>query len=117
MRETWCLECGNRLRGASAGCLSCGPSLAAPVPAPHRGTLLLTLAALSYVICCGFGAAAWWMARHDLIEIDAGRMDPSGSAQTRAALVLAVANMILHVLVGLAILIVTSALLIREYYR
>ena len=93
------------------------PDLATPGPAPHRGTLLLTLAALSYVICCGFGVAAWWMARHDLIEIDAGRMEPSGSAQTRAALVLAVANMILHVLVGVAIVVVTSAILTREYYR
>lgn len=93
-----------------------------PIPGPpahraHRGTLLLTLAALSYVICGGFAVAAWWMARHDLSEIDGGRMDPSGRQQTHAALMLALANMLLHVLAGCLIVIVTAAILIREYYR
>ena len=89
---------------------------AAPL-APHRAALLLTLAALSYVVCGGFGLAAWWLARRDLREMAGGRMDPAGLNQTRAAHVLGATNMALHLVGGIVIVAVVAAILAREFYR
>lgn len=96
---------------------SCPRAMGIDPPAPHRANKLLTFAVLSYVVCFGFAVAVVWMARHDLREMDAGRMDRSGRNPTEAARVVAVANLWLHVVMGFLIVAVTALILAREYYR
>lgn len=52
---------------------------------PHRGPTILLLGILA---CCGgcvfVGLPAWMMANHDLILMDAGRMDAEGRGLTQA---------------------------------
>ncbi|MCY2968066.1 MAG: hypothetical protein NT069_31290 [Planctomycetota bacterium] len=84
---------------------------------PHRAVKLLAYSALSYVICFGFAVAALMMAKHDLREMDAGRMDPTGRNQTEAARVMAIANLWLHVVVGVLIVLGTGLVLVYEFYR
>ena len=68
------------------------PQLAAAAPmghmagkASHRGTLLLILSIVSFVLgCVGLilGPIVFFMAKKDLREMDAGRMDPTGRGVT-----------------------------------
>jgi hypothetical protein len=52
---------------------------------PHRGGLILVLGLLGFMISCPiFSLIAWVMGSHDLREIRAGRMDPSGEGLTQA---------------------------------
>ena len=51
--------------------------------APHRGTLVLTLGILSFVVMpVILGPMAWILGHHDLNEMRAGRMDRSGESST-----------------------------------
>ena len=74
---------------------------------PHRATIILVLSVVGIVggMSCGLpfivGPICWFMAQHDLAEIRAGRMDPSGEGMTRAGLILSIINTIFLVL-GLA---------------
>ncbi len=70
-----------------------GSVLGAPTPpiakssrrlAPHRGTTVLVLGILSFVVCVICGVCAWVMGNSDLREMDAGRMDPAGRSSTQA---------------------------------
>lgn len=100
MIPTLCAQCGKELPEGATQCPHCGAALAAaPPPAPvvpakpHRGTMILVFGILGLVFsglgCCLFGLplgiAAWVMGNHDLAEMDAGRMDPSGRGTTQAA--------------------------------
>lgn len=64
------------------------PIRTAPVSryvAPHRGPFILALAIMSWPLFCPiFGICAWVMASADLREMQAGRMDSSGSGMTQA---------------------------------
>jgi hypothetical protein len=52
---------------------------------PHRGTLILVLGILGFVLCGVFTAIpAWIMGGTDLKAMDAGQMDPSGRSLTNA---------------------------------
>jgi len=101
---TQCTQCGREVQAGSAQCPHCGAPLAAPPPAapaipvqPHRGLMILVFGILGLVFsvlpcCCllnllvalPLGIVAWVMGNHDLGEIEAGRMDPSGRGLTLA---------------------------------
>lgn len=61
---------------------------------PHRATMLLVFSILSWVVCVIFGICAYFMAKSDLAEMDAGRMDPSGRSTTNAAKIVAMIHLI-----------------------
>jgi hypothetical protein len=74
---------------------------------PHRGGLILALGLLGLIIGCpAFSLMAWIMGSHDLAEIRAGRMDPTGHGLTQVGYIL---GLILSLLTlfscGLAMLI------------
>jgi outer membrane protein assembly factor BamE (lipoprotein component of BamABCDE complex) len=57
---------------------------------PHRGQLLAILGVMSVIIVpLILAPITWLMARNDLKEMDAGRMDPAGRQQTETARLLA----------------------------
>lgn len=62
---------------------------------PHRGTLILVLGILSFLVCFICGIFAWIMGNADLREMDAGRMDPSGRGMTNAGRIIGMINIIL----------------------
>ena len=97
-----CPMCGAQVEAAARRCQNCGEDLlAAPWRyasmqlKPHRGVVILVFAILSWVICFGFGIAAWIMANEDLKEMKAGRMDPSGEGITFAGKIIAMIQIIL----------------------
>ena len=97
-----CPMCGAQVEAAARRCQNCGEDLlAAPWRyasmqlKPHRGVVILVFAILSWVICFGFGIAAWIMANEDLKEMKAGRMDPSGEGITFAGKIIAMIQLIL----------------------
>jgi len=51
---------------------------------PHRGTTVLVLGILGFVICFICGIIAWVMGNNDLREMKRGRMDPEGQGLTAA---------------------------------
>jgi hypothetical protein len=55
---------------------------------PHKGPLLQSLAILSFFGPVIVAPIVWLMARNDLAEMAAGRMDRAGRRQTRSALLL-----------------------------
>ncbi|MBA2114504.1 DUF4190 domain-containing protein [Bremerella alba] len=65
---------------------------------PHRGVLILVLGILGIVACCFCGPVAWYMGSQDLVEIDAGRMDPEGRQMTQIGMILGIVGMVLGVL-------------------
>jgi hypothetical protein len=65
---------------------------------PHRGTLILILGILGFVVCGLCGIAAYFMGKSDLAEMDAGRMDPAGRDMTKIGYILGLVVMILMVL-------------------
>jgi hypothetical protein len=72
---------------------------------PHRGTLILVLGILGFVLCGVFTAIpAWIMGRNDLKEMDAGTMDPSGRGTTNAGRICGMIATILGLLSILAFL-------------
>jgi len=59
---------------------------------PHRGGVVLALGILSLVppiMVIPFGLTGWVMARHDIRDMNAGRMDGSGRSMTQAGQVCA----------------------------
>lgn len=73
---------------------------------PHRGTLILVLGILGFVVCGFFtGIPAWYMGHTDIKEMDAGVMDPSGRGITNAGKICGIISTILSVisLIGVAI--------------
>lgn len=75
---------------------------------PHRGVLILVFGILGLVTCQIFSIVAWVMGRADLVEMDAGRMDPEGRSLTKAGEVLGIIGTIILalVLVGVAVVFV-----------
>lgn len=75
---------------------------------PHRGVLVLVFGILGLVTCQIFSIVAWVMGRADLVEMDAGRMDPEGRSLTKAGEVLGIIGTIILalVLVGVAVVFV-----------
>lgn len=61
---------------------------------PHRAGLILGLAIAAFVCCGPLSIAAFVLARQDLAEMDAGRMDPSGRGMTNAGRILGIIGMV-----------------------
>jgi len=80
---------------------------------PHRGVLILILAAVSWFTSFPvFGAVAWYMGSNDLRDIRAGRRDPEGESLTRAGQVLGMLHVLLFAaLLGGAFLLILFAIL------
>lgn len=66
--------------------------------APHRGTLILVLGILGFLVCGLCGVAAWIMGSNDLAEMKAGRMDSSGRDMTQIGYVLGIISTILMIM-------------------
>jgi len=62
---------------------------------PHRGTLILVLGILGFVVCGFLGIAAWLMGKRDLELMKQGRMDKEGEALTRVGYILGLIETIL----------------------
>jgi hypothetical protein len=63
--------------------------------APHRGVAVLLLGIFGLKLTCGIlGVVAFFMGRHDLREMDAGRMDPSGRGMTLVGYVFGIISMV-----------------------
>lgn len=83
--------------------------------APHRGVAVLVLGILG-INLFPLGIAAWVMGHYDLLEMDAGRMDPSGRGLTAAGRICGIIGVVLACvggLVGMALLSVVGASVIR----
>ena len=70
---------------------------------PHRGTLILILGILGFVVCALCAPAAWIMGGQDLAKMRAGEMDYAGYSETQIGYVLGIIGTLL---IGLGILIV-----------
>ena len=57
---------------------------------PHRGVLILVFGILGFILCPILSIVAWVMGRTDLVEMDAGRMDPEGRSLTKAGQILGI---------------------------
>jgi hypothetical protein len=70
-------------------------------PAPHHARLIVTLGVIGLLTGAGLivGPLAVLMARRDLAEMRAGRMDPSGRRATRFGLVCAAFALVLDLVV------------------
>ena len=55
-----------------------------PMLKPHRGAMVLTLGILGLAVCVICGIIAFVMAKNDLAEMAAGKMDPVGQGMTNA---------------------------------
>ena len=78
--------------------------------APHRGVAVLVLGILG-ISLFPLGIAAWVMGHHDLLEMDAGRMDPNGRGITAAGKICGIISVLLACLgaiVGLIVLCATA---------
>jgi len=63
--------------------------------APHRGIAVLLLGIFGLKLTCGLlGIVAFFMGRHDLREMDAGRMDPSGRGLTLVGYVFGIISIV-----------------------
>jgi hypothetical protein len=77
---------------------------------PHRGTLILILGILSFVLCGIFTAIpAWVMGNSDLKAMAAGTMDPAGRSLTNAGKICGMIVTILTIL-GLVLMVILMAL-------
>jgi len=76
------------------------PTPAARYIAPHRGPLILALAIMSWPLFCPiFGICAWVMGNADLREMQAGRMDASGTGLTQAGQIIGMINSMIAIVV------------------
>jgi hypothetical protein len=80
---------------------------------PHRGVAVLVLGILGITVFPAFGIAAWVMGNHDLSDMDAGRMDPTGRRMTAAGRVCGIISLVILCLavaaaVALAFLVASS---------
>jgi hypothetical protein len=79
---------------------------------PHRGTLILVLGILTFLLCGIFTAVpACIMGNNDLKEMDAGRMDPGGRSLTNVGRILGMIGTILTILgfILFLVLVLTGA--------
>lgn len=91
-----CSDCGQSISSRAASCPYCGAkSDGPPPPEPvrlkaHRGGLILTLAVCGWVtlLCVPLSFSAAMLGTHDLKEMHAGRMDPSGEMMTHVGQIL-----------------------------
>lgn len=68
---------------------------------PHRGTTILVLGILGFVVpCVGgiLGIIAWVMGKGDLAKIKAGTMDPEGASYTQIGMILGIVSTILWII-------------------
>ena len=74
---------------------------------PHRGTLILVLGILCWVISCPLlSVIAWWLGTADLRAMREGRMDPSGQGLTQAGQILGMVHAIIYIVVLAIVLFV-----------
>jgi len=88
------------------------PPQAAPPTAqypmqPHRGDVVLVLGVLGIWMstCLVFGIIAWIMGNHDLAQMAAGRMDPSGRSLTNAGRILGIVGVCFAILVAVVVIL------------
>jgi hypothetical protein len=60
----------------------------------HRASMVLFLGIFGLMCCSPLSFVAFFLGRHDLAEIDAGRMDPSGRSLTNFGRILGIVGMI-----------------------
>ncbi len=79
--------------------------------APHRGGMILAFGILSLFVFV-FGPLAWIMGNADLMEMRAGRMDPSGESQTNTGRIIGmvsvyimIGSLLLGCLIGAAVMV------------
>ena len=72
---------------------------------PHRGTLILVLGILGFVVCGFLGIAAWLMGKRDLELMKNGQMDKEGEALTRVGYILGLIETILMVVTFAVVLL------------
>jgi hypothetical protein len=66
---------------------------------PHRGLMILLLGVFGLKTCGILGIVAFILARNDLAEMDAGRMDRSGRGMTQAGYILGIVGGVIACLV------------------
>jgi hypothetical protein len=66
---------------------------------PHRGTTVLVLGIIGLACCFICGIIAWVMGKNDLVEMDAGSMDPAGRGLTQAGKICGMISVGLQVIV------------------
>ena len=75
------------------------PAPAARYISPHRGPLILTLGIMGWAFTCPiFGICAWVMGSADLREMQAGRMDASGTGLTQAGQIIGMINALITII-------------------
>jgi len=112
MSQVQCGSCGRQVPPDATQCPYCGAAQSATPQSyavPHRGVTVLVLGILGLVVCFAFGIAAWIMGNRDLSEMDAGRMDRSGSGMTQGGRICGMVSVGLAVL-GLVVGIILMAL-------
>ena len=75
---------------------------------PHQGPIVLLYGIMGIILCMPYGILAWIWAHHDLKEMRAGRMDPSGETLTQVGRILAIFGVFLHLVLA-TIHLLTSA--------
>ncbi len=65
---------------------------------PHRGTTILVLGILGFVICPICGIIGWVMGNKDISKMEAGIMDPEGLGQAKAGKICGIISVILWAL-------------------
>jgi len=77
---------------------------------PHRGLMVLLLGIFGLKTCGILGIVAFFLARSDLAEMDAGRMDPSGRGMTQVGYALGIAGGVIVCLVMVLITLYIGAI-------
>ncbi|MGB2986097.1 MAG: serine/threonine-protein kinase [Phycisphaerae bacterium] len=78
---------------------------------PHRGVTVLVLGVLG-INLFPLGIAAWVMAHHDLLDMKAGRMDPSGRGITAAGRICGIISVVIACIgtvIGLCVAFLTAS--------
>ena len=65
---------------------------------PHRGTLVLVMGILGFLVCFICGIFAWVWGNEDVRKMKAGEMDPEGRGLTDAGRVMGIISVVLALL-------------------